>query len=128
MRSINAFTRNGGTPLNYSLVGLKDGCKNRFDVIYKLRIKTQSSHHRYDVILLINGVPVVPIEIKSLGINPRRAMGQIVAYKNDPGNGCGRILLCFMQLFIVKSRSRLLLCQQQRPPLRVQYRRACLAH
>jgi hypothetical protein len=30
--------------------------------------------------------PVLQIEPKTLGINPRRAMEQIVDYKNDPGN------------------------------------------
>src|SRR5690606_1211997 len=62
------------------------------------------SHHRYDVILLINGVPVVQIELKTLGINPRRALEQIVEYKNDPGNGYTRTLLCFIQLFVVSNR------------------------
>jgi type I restriction enzyme R subunit len=55
--------------------------------------------------LLINGVPVVQIELKSLGISPRRAMEQIVDYKNDPGNGYTKTLLCFIQLFIVSNRS-----------------------
>ena len=58
------------------------------------------------MILLINGVPVVQIELKTLGINPRRAMEQIVEYKNDPGNGYANTLLCFMQLFIVSNRDR----------------------
>ena len=75
LRSINAFTRDDGTPLNYSLVNLKDWCKNHFEVINQLRINTEYSNHRYDVILLINGVPEMQIELKSLGINPRRAMG-----------------------------------------------------
>jgi type I restriction enzyme R subunit len=47
----------------------------------------------------------VQIELKSLGISPRRAMEQIVDYKNDPGNGYTKTLLCFMQLFIVSNRS-----------------------
>jgi type I restriction enzyme R subunit len=106
LRDINAFTRDDGTPLNYSLVNLKDWCKNHFEVINQLRINTDNSHHRYDVILLINGVPVVQIELKSLGINARRAMEQIVEYKNDTGNGYSRTLLCFMQLFIVSNRDR----------------------
>src|SRR5690606_37957206 len=67
-------------------------------------INTDNSHHRYDVILLINGLPLVQIELKTLGINPRRAMEQIVYYKNDPGNGYANSLLCFMQLFIVSNR------------------------
>jgi type I restriction enzyme R subunit len=106
LRSINAFTRDDGTPLNYTLVNLKDWCKNHFEVINQLRINTDNSHHRYDVILLINGVPCVQIELKTLGVNPRRAMEQIVEYKNDPGNGYTKTLLCFMQLFIVSNRDR----------------------
>ena len=104
LRSINDFTRDDDTPLNYTLVNIKDWCKNTFEVVNQLRINTDNSHQRYDVILLINGVPVVQIELKSLGISPRRAMEQIVDYKNDPGNGYTRTLLCFMQLFIVTNR------------------------
>ena len=105
LRERNSFTRDDGTPLNYTLVNIKDWCKNTFEVVNQLRINTDNSHHRYDVILLINGVPAVQIELKTLGISPRRAMEQIVEYKNDPGNGYTRSLLCFVQLFIVSNRS-----------------------
>jgi type I restriction enzyme R subunit len=106
LRNINAFTRDDGTPLNCSLVNLKDWCKNHFEIINQLRINTNNSHHRFDVILLNNGVPVVQIELKGLGINPRRAMEQIVEYKSNPGNGYTKTLLCFMQLYIVSNRDR----------------------
>ena len=76
-----------------------------FEVVNQLRINTDNSHHRYDIILLINGVPVVQIELKTLGISPRRAMEQIVDYKSDPGNGYTKTLLCFVQLFIVSNRT-----------------------
>ena len=105
LREINSFTRDDGTPLNYTLVNIKDWCKNSFEVVNQLRINTDYSHHRYDVMLLINGVPVVQIELKTLGISPRRAMQQIVDYKNDPGNGYTRTLLCFVQLFIVSNQT-----------------------
>ncbi|WP_439502535.1 type I restriction endonuclease subunit R [Aminobacter ciceronei] len=104
LRTRNSFTRQDGTPLNYTLVNLDDWCKNTFEVINQLRISTDYSHHRFDVILLINGVPVVQIELKTLGINPRRAIEQVIEYKNDPGNGFTRTLLCFMQLFVVTNR------------------------
>jgi type I restriction enzyme, R subunit len=106
LRERNSFTRDDGTPLNYTLVNIKDWCKNSFEVVNQLRINTDNSHHRYDVILLINGVPVVQIELKTLGINPRRAMEQIVEYKNDHGNGYTKTLLCFLQLFIVSNRDQ----------------------
>lgn len=104
LRSRNSFTREDGTPLNYTLVNIDDWCKNTFEVVNQLRINTDYSHHRFDVVLLINGVPVVQIELKTLGINPRRAIEQIVDYKNDAGNGFTRTLLCFMQMFVVSNR------------------------
>ncbi len=67
-----------------------DWCKNTFEVVSQFRINTDYSHHRYDVLLLMNGIPVAQIELKTLGINPRRAIEQIVEYKNDPGNGYTR--------------------------------------
>ena len=105
LRNRETFTRDDGTPLNYTLVNIQDWCKNTFEVVNQLRINTDYSHHRYDVMLLINGLPVVQIELKSFGISPRRAMEQIVEYKNDPGNGYTRTLLCFVQLFIVSNRA-----------------------
>jgi len=105
LRERNTFQREDGTPLQYTLVNIKDWCKNEFEVINQLRINTNNSHHRYDVILLINGVPVVQIELKALDVSPRRAMQQIVEYKNVPGNGYTNTLLCFMQLFIVSNRA-----------------------
>ena len=70
LRNRQAFIRDDGTPLNYTLVNIKDWCKNTFEVVNQLRINTDNSHHRYDVILLINGVPVVQIELKTLGDQP----------------------------------------------------------
>lgn len=105
LRQRNTFEREDGTPLHYQLVNLKDWCKNEFEVVTQLRINTKSSFHRYDVILLLNGLPLVQIELKSLQISPRRAMQQIIEYKQDPDNGYTNTLLCFMQLFIVSNRS-----------------------
>jgi type I restriction enzyme, R subunit len=105
LREINSFIRDDGTPLNYTLVNIKDWCKNTFEVVNQLRINTDYSFQRYDVMLLINGIPAVQIELKTLGISPRRAMQQIVDYKKDPGNGYTRTLLCFVQLFIVSNQT-----------------------
>ena len=106
LRSTNTFSREDGTPLHYTLVNTSDWCKNDYEVINQLRMNTSNSNHRYDVIILINGVPVVQIELKTLEVSPRKAMQQIVDYKNDPGNGFTNSLMCFMQLFIVSNRSK----------------------
>lgn len=106
LRKTNTFIREDGTPLHYTLVNIKDWCKNDFEVINQLRINTNNSNHRYDVIILINGVPVVQIELKTLEVSPNKAMQQIVDYKTDSGNGYTNSLMCFMQLFIVSNRSK----------------------
>jgi len=105
LREQQYFQREDGTPLHYTLVNNKDWCKNEYEVINQLRISTDNSNHRYDVIILINGIPVVQVELKTLDITPRKAMQQIVDYKNDPGNGYTNSLLCFMQMFIVSNKS-----------------------
>lgn len=106
LRERNTFIRQDGTPLQYMLVNIKDWCRNEYEVIRQFRMNTRNSFQRYDVIILINGLPIVQIELKTLDVSPRRAMQQIVDYKNDTGNGYTNSLLCFMQLFIVSNQSR----------------------
>lgn len=92
-----------GTTQFYPLVNLQNWCKNDYEVINQLRINTHSSYHRYDVIILINGLPLVQVELKAHGVSPRVAIKQIVDYKNDHENGYEHTLLAFMQLFIVSN-------------------------
>ena len=105
LRERNTFFREDGTPLQYTLVNIKDWCKNDYEVAHQLRINTRNSFQRYDVMLLINGLPLVQIELKALEVSPRRAMQQIVDYKNDMGNGYTNSLLCFIQMFIVSNQT-----------------------
>lgn len=102
LREKQYFQREDGTPLHYTLVNNKQWCKNDFEVINQLRVNTENSHQRYDIILLVNGLPVVQIELKKGDISHRKAMQQIVDYKNEPGNGYSNSLLCYMQLFILR--------------------------
>ena len=92
-----------GTTQFYPLVNLQNWCKNDYEVINQLRINTHSSYHRYDVIILVNGLPLVQVELKAHGVSPRVAIKQIVDYKNDHENGYEHTLLAFMQLFIVSN-------------------------
>lgn len=105
LRERDTFIREDGTPLQYMLVNIKDWCKNDYEVIHQLRMNTRNSFQRYDVIILINGLPIVQVELKTLEVSPRRAMQQIVDYKNDAGNGYTNSLLCFIQMFIVSNQT-----------------------
>ena len=103
LREKQLFYREDGLPLYYNLINTDDWCKNVYEVVTQLRINTQNSNQRYDVIILINGLPLVQIELKDHKVNPRKAMQQIIDYKRDKGNGYLNTLLCFMQLFIVSN-------------------------
>lgn len=115
LREQHVFDREDGTPLYYTLVNTKDWCKNDFEVIRQFRLNTKNSHHRYDVIILINGLPLVQIELKTLNISPRRAMQQIVDYKNDVGNGYFNTLFAFTQLFIVTNQKQTMYFSNNQP-------------
>ena len=106
LREQQYFQREDGTPLHYTLVNHRDWCKNDYEVINQLRINTENSHQRYDIILVVNGLPLVQIELKKLDVSHRKAMQQIVDYKNDPGNGYTNTLMCYMQMFIVSNGSK----------------------
>ena len=103
LREKQTFVRNDGTTFDYSLVNLRDWCKNEFEVVNQLVINTANSRQRYDVIILINGLPLVQIELKRHSVSPMKAVEQIVEYKQDRGNGYTNTLMCFMQLFMVSN-------------------------
>ncbi len=103
LRERQTFVRNDGTTFDYSLVNLRDWCKNEYEVVHQLSINTANSRQRYDVIILINGLPLVQIELKRHSVSPLKAVEQIVKYKQDRGNGYTNTLMCFMQLFIVSN-------------------------
>lgn len=103
LRERNTFFREDGTPLQYTLINIKNWCKNDYEVVHQLRVNTRNSFQQYDIMLLINGLPLVQIGLKALEVSPWRAMQQIVDYKNDVDNGYTHSLLCFIQLFIVNN-------------------------
>ena len=53
LREKQTFVRNDGTTFDYSLVNLRDWCKNDYEVVNQLSINTANSRQRYDVIILI---------------------------------------------------------------------------
>ena len=54
----------------------------------QFRINADNRHRRCDLFVLINRVPIVPIELMTLGISPRGAIEQIADDKYYAGNGC----------------------------------------
>lgn len=95
---IDIIKRNGH-PVYLKLVDLKDIERNSFEVAHQITT-TGKYAGRFDVTLLINGLPFVQIELKKPGVEINQAFNQVLRYKRD-GNYKG--IFNFIQLFIISN-------------------------
>lgn len=90
--------REDGTQLYVELMNTKDWCKNLFQVTTQTTIKG-TYINRYDVTILVNGLPLVQIELKRRGLDFKEAFNQIQRYRRHTFNGLYR----FLQIFVVSN-------------------------
>ena len=76
----------------------EDHTKNRFQVTHQTTVVGKYTN-RYDVTLLINGLPLVQIELKRRGVDIKEAVNQIMRYRKHSYQG----LYHFIQIFIVSN-------------------------
>lgn len=76
-------------------------CQNTFQVSNQITVKDKYEN-RYDVTILINGLPLVQIELKRRGIEIKEAFNQIKRYKKE-SFGANNALFNFLQIFIVSN-------------------------
>lgn len=76
----------------------EDYAKNRYQVTHQTTVVGKYTN-RYDVTLLINGLPLVQIELKRRGIDIKEAVNQIMRYRKHSYQG----LYHFIQLFVVSN-------------------------
>ena len=103
---VQVLRRDDGTTKNISLILKgKNVYNNRLQVINQYEIsKDQGARHdnRYDVTILVNGLPLVHIELKRRGVAIREAFNQINRYQRDSfWAGCG--LFEYVQIFVISN-------------------------
>ncbi|MDO5851862.1 MAG: type I restriction endonuclease subunit R [Methanobacteriaceae archaeon] len=76
----------------------KNWCKNIFQVTHQITIEGKYKN-RYDVTILINGLPLVQIELKKRGIELKKAFNQIERYQQHSFHG----LFNYVQIFIISN-------------------------
>ncbi|KXY35010.1 type I restriction endonuclease subunit R [Bacillus sp. FSL K6-0067] len=90
--------REDGSELYVELLNTKDWCKNLFQVTTQTTA-VGKYENRYDVTILINGLPLVQIELKRRGLDFKEAFNQIQRYRRHSFQG----LYHFLQVFVVSN-------------------------
>ncbi|MCQ2371684.1 MAG: type I restriction endonuclease subunit R [Akkermansia sp.] len=102
---VQVLTRDDGTHKNINLIDKKSIHGNRLQVInqYELGKKEGAKYdNRYDVTILVNGLPLVHVELKRRGVNIREAFNQINRYQRD-SFWAGSGLFEFVQVFVISN-------------------------
>ncbi len=76
LRQLQTIFRDNGDVVYIELINQKDWCKNVFQVTNQVTVSANRVN-RYDVTLLINGLPLVQIELKRRGMELKQAFNQI---------------------------------------------------
>ena len=98
LRQKQDIVRDDGTVVYIELFNTKEWCKNIFQITHQTTVEGKYTN-RYDVTILINGLPLVQIELKRRGIDMKEAFDQIKRYKNHSFTGLYR----YIQLFIISN-------------------------
>ena len=102
---IQVLKRDDGMTKNILLIDRKNIHNNRLQVINQYVIgEDQGARHdnRYDVTVLVNGLPLVHIELKRRGVPIREAFNQINRYQRD-SFWAGSGLFEYVQIFVISN-------------------------
>lgn len=98
LRQLQTIQRDDGTTAYIELFNTREWCQNIFQVTHQTTVEGKYVN-RYDVTLLINGLPLVQIELKRRGMDMKEAFNQIKRYKRHSYGG----LYKFIQIFIISN-------------------------
>jgi len=99
---IKSFTRDNGTLINICLIDKKNIHNNFLQVINQYEEENGNHNTRYDVSILVNGLPLIHIELKRRGVAIREAFNQINRYQRD-SFWAGSGLFEYVQIFVISN-------------------------
>ena len=103
--NVQVLKRDDGSSKNITIIDRKNIHNNKLQVINQYVIGTEEGarhDNRYDVTVLVNGLPLVHIELKRRGVAIREAFNQINCYQRDSfWAGCG--LFEYVQIFVISN-------------------------
>lgn len=100
---IHDFVFDDGRIQNIYLLDKKHVARNKLQVIKQFE-QTGTQANRYDVTILVNGLPLVQVELKKRGVAIREAFNQVHRYSKESFNSVNS-LFKFLQLFVISNGS-----------------------
>ena len=99
---VQAFQRDDGTTKNIRLIDKRNIHNNKLQVINQYTAEGGTYENRYDVTVLVNGLPLVHVELKRRGVAIKEAFYQIERYQRDSfWSGSG--LYEYVQVFVISN-------------------------
>lgn len=99
---VQNLTREDGSTMNISLIDKKNIHNNRLQVINQYEEDGGKHDTRYDVTILVNGLPLVHVELKRRGVAIKEAFNQIDRYQRD-SFWAGSGLYEYVQIFVISN-------------------------
>ncbi len=103
---VQVLRRDDGTTKNIALIDKRNVHNNRLQVINQYEVDRSEGGaryaNRYDVTILVNGLPIVHVELKRRGVDIREAFNQIDRYQRD-SFWAGSGLFDYVQVFVISN-------------------------
>ncbi len=101
LRERQHIIRDNGDNLYFEFINSEHWCQNQFQVTHQITVEG-TYKNRYDVTLLINGLPLVQIELKRRGLELKEAFNQINRYQRH-SFGANSALFQYLQIFVISN-------------------------
>ena len=103
--NVQILKRDDGSTKNITLIDKKNIHNNRLQVINQYVTSDGDYDNRYDVTILVNGLPMVHVELKRRGVDLREAFNQINRYQRQ-SFWAGSGLFEYIQIFVISNGTR----------------------
>lgn len=101
LREKQHIVRDNGDNLYFEFINSEHWCQNQFQVTHQITVEG-TYKNRYDVTLLVNGLPLVQIELKRRGLELKEAFNQINRYQRH-SFGANSALFQYLQIFVISN-------------------------
>jgi type I restriction enzyme, R subunit len=101
LRERQHIVKDNGDNLYFEFLNTEHWCQNQYQVTHQVS-QEGTYKNRYDVTLLINGLPLVQIELKRKGLELKEAFNQINRYQRH-SFGANTALFQYVQIFVISN-------------------------